>query len=305
MKISLECEIVCNIKLNKQGRVCQSGCIFEFFVDNNGIINRIKIISDVTHPEKFYSIFKTKDSQNTDHELFIGRDDELIDSIISKFQHLESNLSFTFGLKQIFWQTPKIEIIPETEDEKQNTPVRSISSKSDYPIGISDVQEKDLVEMIGELEKYRSMDIFKSFYREGSNDFRTFRYISAFYNYYFILEGLYSNNKTKNNQIETEFESSDELSSFVEWIVERIKGNTRHRLKIEKMLKLINKNLDSTGIIHLLVRTRGDLHHFYNNQNKLQATPYNHNEFESIAWLTGGLAYRAILQQIVKINNNQ
>ena len=116
------------------------------------------------------------------------------------------------------------------------------------------------------------------------------------------MEGLYGNGKTKNSAVEKEFMDSKEFYDFLNWMIENIKKEPKHLEKINNMLKLRNKNLDVEGIVHLLVSTRGDLHHFTDNPNKNQGTPFDHAEFETIAWVSLGLATRAILQEILEIN---
>ncbi len=51
------------------------------------------------------------------------------------------------------------------------------------------------------------------------------------------------------------------------------------------MLNVKNKQFDTEGIIELLVLTRGELHHFNNNPNRVEATPFTHDNFKSITLL--------------------
>ncbi|GAG61785.1 unnamed protein product, partial [marine sediment metagenome] len=105
-----------------------------------------------------------------------------------------------------------------------------------------------------------------------------------------------------NYAVEREFEKSKEFNEFIEWMIDHLKKAPRHLKKINEMLKYRNKNLDVDGIIHLVVATRGDLHHFADDTNKTRGTPFNHKEFESIAWVALGLAIKAILQKMIEIN---
>ena len=150
--------------------------------------------------------------------------------------------------------------------------------------------------------RYSSLTIPKAFWREGINEFNSFRYINAFYNFYFILEGLYGNRKTKNDGVETEFKKSSEFRELIKWIINEIDSSPKHKDKINKMLKYRNKSLDEEGIIDLIIKTRGSLHHFANTDQIVQGTPFNQNDFESIAWVTLGLANHAITKKILHIN---
>ena len=50
-----------------------------------------------------------------------------------------------------------------------------------------------------------------SFWREGSNDFEEGHFINAFYNFYFVLEGMYADGKFKTDPVVAEFKKSAEL----------------------------------------------------------------------------------------------
>jgi hypothetical protein len=49
-------------------------------------------------------------------------------------------------------------------------------------------------------------------------------------------------------------------------------------------------------LIELLVRTRGNLHHFQNNPNREQGSPLVHDKYEGIAYLARQLAHAAIME---------
>jgi hypothetical protein len=145
------------------------------------------------------------------------------------------------------------------------------------------------------------MIIPKSFFREGINDCQSFRYINAFYNFYFIIEDLYGNGKNKNAAVMHELETSEDFKSFVQWMLEDIRAHRKHYKNINIHLKEMHENYDVEGIIHLLVHMRGRLHHFSGKSSLLQGNPFNQNTFQTIAYLAMGLAVKSILQKILKI----
>lgn len=302
MKFSLECKVESKIGLANKIEIERGDRKYIFCPDNNGTLTRIKIVSGVRKSEKFYSEIEYRPNERVKHHMVVNRDKELYESMIRDFQELESILAFDGNLTRIMWDEPKDEVICENQEEREKVRVFSTHSRKEYPDPIKKVNEDVLRNMISTKEKYVSLAIPKAFWREGNNDFKSFRYINAFFNFYFILEGLYGNRKTKNYAVEREFKKSKEFNEFVEWMIDHLRKAPRHLKKVNEMLKYRSKNLDVDGIIHLVVATRGDLHHFADDPNKTRGTPFNHKEFESIAWVALGLAIRAILQKMIEIN---
>jgi len=305
MKFSLECQLESKIQLPKEIEIKHKDRTYIFYPNENNLLNKIKIISAVKNPEKFYSEIKFMPEKKVKHHMTINRDKELFDSIINDFKELESILAFSGNLKRIMWDNPKDALICETEEERQKVKILGTKFRKEYPNLIKFMDEDTLKEIIFTKAKYSSLTIPKAFWREGKNDFKSFRYINAFFNFYFIIEGLYGNGKTRNYAIEEEFKKSKDFRNFVKWIIDRIEKETKHFNKINEMLKYRNKNLDIDGLIHLLVATRGALHHFADNPHKTQGTPFDHKEFETIAWISLGLATRAISQKILEINTGE
>lgn len=126
---------------------------------------------------------------------------------------------------------------------------------------------------------------------------------TSFFNCYFIIEGLYGNGKTKNAAVLQEFKKSQEFVDFTQEVLDSMKvRKPRLYEKIEQQLKAKGKSVTTDAVLELVVMTRGDLHHFQNNPNRPQGTPFRHNEYEAIAFLTRGLAINAIIFCIMHIN---
>ncbi|MBT4539739.1 hypothetical protein HOC32_05615, partial [Candidatus Woesearchaeota archaeon] len=290
------------IALEREIKINHKDKEYIFSPNEHGLLHKIKIIAVVIKSEEFYSEIIQTPGERISGKITINRDKRLYDELIKEFQELESILAFNGNLKKIFWDTPKDEVICENEDEREKVGLFSSHWQKEYPDPIKQIDEEILTDIIATKEKYSYLTIPKAFWREGNNEFKEFRYINAFFNFYFILEGLYGNGNTKNNLVEKALKESNEFRGFVEFIIESLKKNQRHLNKINEMLKFRNKILSVDNIISLIVSTRGDLHHFMNNPNKVQGTPFNHKEFETIAWVTLGIAVRTILQKIIEIN---
>jgi len=305
MKFSLECDAQTKIALNQEIKIKHGDKEYVFTPNKEGLLYKIKIIVVVSKPKEFYSQIIQTPGEKVSARITINRDKQLYDELIGEFQELESTLAFNGNLKKIFWDTPKDEVICENEEEREKACLFSSHWQREYPDPIKHIDEDILKDIIISKEKYNHLTIPKAFWREGNNEFKEFRYINAFFNFYFILEGLYGDGNTKNQLVEKAFKESKEFREFVEFIIESLKKNQRHFQKINEMLKFRNKILDVDNLISLIVSTRGDLHHFMNNPNKVQGTPFNHKEFETIAWVSLGIAVRAILQKILDVTTNK
>lgn len=305
MKFSIECKVESKIELPSKITVKNDDKEYTFVPNEKNLLSSIKIVATVKNPEKFYSIIEHTPDEKVKHNMIVNRDIDLFNSLIKEFQELESILAFNGNLKKIYWNEPKDDLICDTEEERQKVQIFGTHFTKEYPDPIKVIDEATLNDIIKTKDKYTSLTIPKAFWREGNNDFKAFRYINSFFNFYFVLEGLYGNGKTKNSAVEKEFLNSEEFCDFINWIIENIKKEPRHLNKIKEILKFRNKKLDVEGLIHLLVSTRGDLHHFTDNPNKKQGTPFDHAEFETIAWVSLGLTTRAILQKILEINTGK
>jgi len=305
MKYAIECNVKSHILIKQEISITHEDKTYIFMPDEKGLLKSIKIIMPVKNPNLFYSSVEPSPNKGIKLNITIQRDNQLSESIIREFQELESTLSFNGSLRKIYWNEPKEDLIFDNEEERKKAQIYGTHFSKSYPITRMVITPEQLAQIIGTKDRYASLSALKSFFREGKNEFEDFRYINAFFNFYFVLEGVYGNGKTKNVQVEHEFNNSKE---FVDCINKFIRNNLipdmRHYKNIEAMLKHRNKKVNEEGIIHLLVSTRGELHHFANNPNKVQGTPFNHEYFESIAWMTLGFAVFAIAQKIVEINQS-
>jgi hypothetical protein len=302
MKFSLEFNVESNTALAEEIEINHEGRRFIFYPDDKGILCRIKIIAEVEKPEAFYSEFRTTPNEVVKAHVNIKTDMELYNSVIKNFQELESFLALKYSLRGINWANPKRELIFDTDEERRKAKINTW--EYGIPAEESSLASKaGLEKVVQDMSRLGSQTVFLSFYREGINDFRARKFINAFYNFYFIMEGMYGNGKTKNTDITREYKNSDELKKIIENMIENhIKISQKHYTKVIEMLTRRNMTLGVDAIIELIVRTRGELHHFQNNPNRPQPTPFSHKEYESLAFITMGVALLAVLLRIVDIN---
>lgn len=304
MKISLECDIKGKIKIGRQLKVVKGSKEYLLIPDSKGWLSKIKIIEKVAVPSE-YSAKIGPGKGKVNHEIRISGDREEYLGLIREFQELESILSFDTGgsLKSIEWDAPTEDLIPETEEEEKQVQVHSFHFKKEHLDLPAVLDEEEFGEIIRSKERYVSLVVPQAFYREGANEFASKRYINAFYSFYFILEDFYGKGKTKNRDIAEAFRKSQKFREFIDWMIrDTLKKDARHRTNIERFCNEDKVAYDIDGLIELLLKVRGSLHHYSSRSSRHQGTPFVHEEFESIAFLTMGLAVRSILQRILEIN---
>ncbi len=301
MKFSIECGADTKIKIPKIITITQGTRDWIFYPNSAGFLTRIKIIEKISDSSKFYSEFIKKTPSTQSHEIRINLDLQVYDSLINELQQLEGTLSLT-GMKRLHWDEPRWEIIPETEAEKKQAKILGLEIKKAYPEKEFQYDEAGLKVQIETMSKYVDLMVLFAFFREGMNDFTRFRYINAFYSFYFILEDLYGGGKTKNEQIEENFKTSSELSKFILEGLKSIDNSEKHKKNLEAHLNERNLKYTAEDVAILLVRARGVLHHFSRKNKLKQGTPFNQKDFETLAFLCLGLALKGILYRIVEIN---
>jgi len=302
MKFKMECEVQCNTLIKEEIQITNEERTYIFYPNEEGLISKIAIISPVIEPAKFYSSLKPANEPGIT-ELNLKFDKELYESAVKEFQELESLMALELNMKNIRWDSPTYELIFDTEDEARNTGIISWHEEDENEEYLVEVSRETLEDLIKRKHKLASIIIPLSFYREGTIEAYAKKYINAFFNFYFILEGMYGRGKSKNYEVENQFKNSVRLRDITQIVInERINKNRWQHHRINEMLKRRNKTLSVDSLLELIVRTRGELHHFTDNPNRPQGTPFTHKEFRSIASVTGAIALFTILFKIVDIN---
>lgn len=302
MRYSRECRVDSKIRISNILNVVEKTKEYIFAPNEDGFLASIRIITDVANPEKFYSEIE-KGHEKTDWKITIKSDENIVNDLRSDFQYLESTLAFIGNLKRVYWEDATQEWIPETEQEKSKLKMFAAQFRripSDRPTMLT----KELFgQIVRDKTKYDCLTTLKSFYREGKNLYDQFQYVNAFSNFYFIIEDLYGEGKTKNKQIEESYRSSEELKKTIEWWMNNhIKTSEKHSKDISQFLRELNLQNNTEDIIRLLIRLRGRVHHYTSKSSLRQATPLTQRGFESVAFLTMGIAMSSILKETARIN---
>jgi hypothetical protein len=294
MKVCLECDVDSRTYIGKERLVKTQDKIYSFFPDEKGFISRINIVLDIRNPE----VFRIDGDPNESYKA----SKEITDALIAEMKELESMLAFTHHLKKIAWNNPQVSVLTELE-EKGKVCFSRIYGLPQYPDPAKSADEESLRSLLDAKDNLSHLTVPMAFYREGLNDYHSYRYINSFINFYFILEGFYLNGAHGKKAIH-EFKKSSEFMGFVDWIIKTaIYGHHERHYHLLEMLKYkseAKKLIWVDTLIELLVKTRNELSHFQDNPKKLQGTPFNQGRFGAIAFVAFGLAYRVLLQRMAE-----
>jgi hypothetical protein len=183
-----------------------------------------------------------------------------IQKLMNPIKMAEGMLSL-FGLEEINTREVRIKWVPENKEEEELIVISEFTYKEEAR-GLEEEIAFDLIArpfIAGFLSS--TYEVAFSFYRRGKNDIKSFQYIEAFYDFYFLLESLFGNGKTKNTAIENEFLASKELLDSIREV--------SHDKSMEKLFKKehISEYIESyvnktpQEIISTIVKKRGFLHH--------------------------------------------
>jgi hypothetical protein len=131
-------------------------------------------------------------------------------------RHLECVCGYLFGVEYIDWRCPTWEWIPESEEEKNSLMWTKMDVHDVTRVEPTEVIPDELIRVVENRAATSHLDIPLAFYREGKADYREDRYVTAFFSFYFFIEGLYGNGKSGEKKIVREFLASSELVTATE-----------------------------------------------------------------------------------------
>ncbi len=296
MKLRLTCAVESEVILQRRVELYIGKDQYWFEIDSNGFWNSLTVYATITDPSTVqWGTVPATEPRAPNQAPFnvVGKfGDETYENVIKDIQSLESALSLYMPLRSINWRYPVMEVIFEEGDKRTHGHLGAVSVRPKKP-GPSKIEEKAFLIMAGIGLKAQSSTVVASFWREGENDWREGKYINAFFNYYFVLEGLHGNGKTKNYQVEEAMTGSPTLRAHIEKFL-----NTEHLTQhLTQLTEMMNATLlpNVEDLVKLLISTRGKLHHFQNNPNREQGSPLTHERYQAVAYLARGLAHASIM----------
>lgn len=302
MKLRVTCAVRSDVLLDRRLEFGTDNRTYSFDIDGSGNWNAITVTATIEDPSNVRWGTEPVDGRlapNQAPRKVVGElEPGLVQAVIADLQSLESALSLYMPLRRINWRYPEMEVLFEPGEERTLGHLGAIKvSRGKIPP--QKIPEQVFVEVVGIGLKAHELTVVTSFWREGESDWVAGEFINAFFNYYFVLEGLYGNKKTKNTHVEQEMLKSPQLLAQIEKFT-RLNHPVQHLQQLAGMLE-VTIAPSASELIALLVSTRGRLHHFQNNPNREQGSPLVHDKYEGITYLARHLAHGSLLDLTHKI----
>jgi hypothetical protein len=223
--------------------------------------------------------------KGTPHQLTF-REPPQYQRLLETLQYIESLGSFWLQIRRIDWGEAASEWIPESSEEKARIQIFSLSRKSEYPRRPVPLIPGRVAELIALQKTKQWLVLPMSFFREGTNDFDAHRYVGAFFSFYFFLEDLFGQAKTKNRDVLKAFKSSAELVAATGKAYQQIcaPDMAETRARLDGLIGLVGGDKTPEGLLEFLVKLRGDLHHFSRHSSRPKGHPFNQEEFRPAAF---------------------
>jgi hypothetical protein len=279
MRVKLTCTVISKTRIPEEVTVRNDGHEYVFHRDDEGFINSIDIIAEVSDAEAFYGPGVSIADGRTVviHQAY---DVEQNRRMVREFQELESLLGYAHHLYRIRWEWPARELLNIRDEDMARVGLTRFNYSGPSPAA-KDITKDDLQVVVDRLGRYSELTTLLSFFREGKNDFANGRNINGFYNFYFVLEGLYGNGKTNNAGVLREFLSNENcVAAFGSGVELFRRQREPHFRRLIAFLE--GKRLETTleNLIRQVVLVRGVVHHYNRKSSIPQATPFDHGEFE-------------------------
>lgn len=218
--------------------------------------------------------------------------------LIATLQYLEALGSFWAGVWRVGWDEAAHEWIPETDEEQDRLSVMSIATSFNYPETPADFSAETIARLLLKRSELEYLVLPMSFYREGLRDFRSHRYTSAFFNYYFFLEGLYGNGKTKNLHVLRAFNQSTQLQVAADRAFATLDAPElqKRRTELNALAASVGSSYSRESLFDFIVRVRGELHHYSIDSSRPKGHPLNQENFSSIAFLLSAICLNLIVE---------
>lgn len=214
---------------------------------------------------------------------------------------VESALSYStrFSLQEIDWDTPDQEYIAESDEDRELLSVSAFSYTRGYPETKVLVTEDALAQVVQLAPEYDDLRIAKAFWREGMGYFMAFRYVQAFYQFYFVIEDFFAGGKSGKKGVMGAFHKSAGLMEHCTNYLDRVEEDARHWKSLKEHFGEFKCAVSPQGLAELLFEMRGALHHYSRHSQRSRGTPFNQSDYETISLVamqiaTSGIAYREV-----------
>ena len=212
---------------------------------------------------------------------------------VAALQYLEGLGPIVGGIRSVDWQFARWRWLPDADDEPSNKMVTEGKPGFDYPEHDRPLDVGTLGSLLSKREAMDFMTVPLSFYREGFNDFRQNRYISAYMSFYFYIEHLYGDEQFRNREVEKRFLHSEHVTTGLQTWLMRLSeegADQGQAASLRRQLRGQDASVDS--LVRLLVRVRGEVHH--SSTKRPEGSPLDYWRYRTMAAMAERVCHHSI-----------
>jgi hypothetical protein len=242
----------------------------------NSVVTRIVIRKRIPESAAFKATSRPPGSDGTEGEFRLEGTGDTETELVDDLQLLESLLSLC-GVKKINWQSPKLNFIPENDEERNNLSIYSWKRWKEYPRTYVKVRTDWLDERV---RRFQDLKVPLAFFREGMTAYEQFNYVISFQNFYFILEGFYAEGEWKSE--EDRFLENKELMDYLRSAFPQI---LQIQTKLGPVLSFYNLDMTPESFVKLVVKVRHRVHHYFHEKKGQEyfANPFVQEYYQPVA----------------------
>lgn len=248
----------------------------EFTVGREGVVTAVSVTVNAGGAESWPTIRPGRQpGVRADFNLNEPRYDE----ITADLRVLEGLLAF-YGLERIDFESRSVKWLPENGEESRQLAILSFSSEFE-PLGARMMEPAPidfLARAVLVASRARDLEIPLSFFRKGMTDVGGRRFIDAFYEFYFMMETLFAQGRSRSKAVKSTFRGSPLLRAAIERTLQVMESEPRTKsLEQAFMQKYRGRSVDQA--IDHFVELRGHLHHHFS-RNPRAWHPERHADYE-------------------------
>jgi hypothetical protein len=225
-----------------------------------------------------------------------------LEEIVEDAQAIEAVLALQ-GIGKIDVDEISIRFIPENEGERSLPDIQSFSmGYGSAPTPENEVNTFDVIARsvlaVPELQHVRTA---MSFFRKGGNDIRGRQYIDAFYDFFFVIETMFADGKSRTHAMKEAFAQNSLLLACTRAATAEALRDAKHagEPKALRRFEDLYVRTDPIETLASLIETRGFLHH---HAVKRPGTwdPNRESAYKLDAFLLQNLAFKVLWSTIVQ-----
>ena len=186
--------------------------------------------------------------------------DPLWPDVERNLMFLEGVLSM-FGLRKVSFEERTVEWLPDNDEEREAIQISSFRVTRREKSGFGPVAYDMFARSLLVSKQLSHLEVALNFNRRGKEDLGGENYISAIYNFYFVIESLFADGKFKKKDVLSKFLAADCLVEAVEKSKRTLTKDVDLRGEVFPKRSMIYFGGSAREVLGEIINVRGYLHH--------------------------------------------